>query len=346
MPGARLGRIGALPQREGMQREEGRSMRINRTFLYAGVFLVAVGAIVAIANANLVGTPWLADAVRLWPLAVIAIGVALVVRRTRFSFAGGMLAAALPGVVLGSAFAIVPRIAGSCGAQVEPAITSVDQGAFVGPANIRVEPGCGTFNLNTAPGNGWQLRSGNSAARTPTIDAFGGELLAIETTTRGGWRSLEGSRDRWELTIPAGDVETLTLDLNASRSHIDLTGAQVTNLDLDANASDVVLDLGRASVVDFSAQVNTGVLSIRLPAGSDLFGSVHVNAGEIQICAPPEAGLLVQTSGSAYDVVAEGRRLGRGDYQSTAYATAAFHIDISLVANFASVVINPIGGCR
>ena len=321
-------------------------MRINRTLLYAGVFLVAIGAIVVVANQNVVDTPTLTGAVRLWPLAVIAIGAALVVRRTRFSFAGGMLAAAVPGIVLGSAFAIVPRVAGTCGEQVEPAITTTDEGTFVGSANVVVETGCGTFNVRTAPGNGWQLLSGNSAGRTPTIDAFGGEMLVIESTSARGWRALEASRDRWELTIPSGDVDALSLDLNASRSHIDLAGARISTLDLDANASDVVLDLGRASVVDLSAQVNTGVMSIRLPSGSDLFGSVHVNAGEIQICAPPDAGLRVSTRGSAYDVVAEGRRLGRGDFESTSYSTAAFHVDIDLVANFASVVINPIGGCR
>ena len=321
-------------------------MRINRRFLYAGVFLVAMGGIVAVANANLVDTQALANVVRLWPLAVIAIGAALVVRRTRFSFAGGMLAAAVPGIVLGSGFAMVPRVAGACGEQAEPALTALDQGSFVGHANVLVVTGCGTFNVRTAPGDGWQLASGNSSGRTPTIDAFGGEMLVIESTTGRGWRALEGSRDRWELTLPAGDVDALSLDLNASRSHIDLTGARVSGLDLDANASDVVLDLGRATVVDLSAEVNAGVLSLRLPAGSDLFGTVHVNAGEVQICAPPETGLRVSTRGSAYDVVAEGRQLGRGDYQSAAYATSTFHVDIDVAANFATVLINPIGGCR
>ena len=90
-------------------------MRVNRGLLYAGVFLVAIGSVLVAADIGLIDTARLTDALRLWPLAVIAIGASLVLRRSRFSLQGGMLAAALPGLLLGAAIAIAPTYIPDCG---------------------------------------------------------------------------------------------------------------------------------------------------------------------------------------------------------------------------------------
>ena len=73
-------------------------MRVNRRFLNWGVFLVAIGGVLVVADLAAVDSATIADALALWPLAIIAIGVGLILRRTRFNVAGGMLAAAIPGL--------------------------------------------------------------------------------------------------------------------------------------------------------------------------------------------------------------------------------------------------------
>ena len=85
-------------------------MRVNRGLLYTGIFLVAIGAVLVAADVGAIDTARLTDALRLWPLAVIAIGASLVLRRSRFSLQGGMLAAALPGLILGGAIAVAPDL--------------------------------------------------------------------------------------------------------------------------------------------------------------------------------------------------------------------------------------------
>ena len=76
-------------------------MRINRRFLYAGVFLLAIGAVLVLADLGVFDATVLTNALRVfWPLAVIALGVGVVLRRTQFSLQSGLLAAALPGLVL------------------------------------------------------------------------------------------------------------------------------------------------------------------------------------------------------------------------------------------------------
>jgi hypothetical protein len=86
-------------------------MRLNRTLLYTGVFLLALGAALVAADLGQLTTAALTDALRLWPLALIAIGLGIALRRTQVSLAAGLIAAALPGLILGGAMATAPRLA-------------------------------------------------------------------------------------------------------------------------------------------------------------------------------------------------------------------------------------------
>jgi hypothetical protein len=86
-------------------------MRLNRTLLYSGVFLTALGVALLAIDASSPSTSQLIEVLRLWPLVPIAAGLALVLRRTSFSLAGGLLAAAVPGLVLGGLLALSPRVA-------------------------------------------------------------------------------------------------------------------------------------------------------------------------------------------------------------------------------------------
>ena len=86
-------------------------MRLNRTLLYTGAFLAAIGVALLAADFAPLETDALIGVLRLWPLALVAIGVGIALRRTRLSVASGLLAAAAPGLVLGVAMAATPRLA-------------------------------------------------------------------------------------------------------------------------------------------------------------------------------------------------------------------------------------------
>jgi hypothetical protein len=89
-------------------------MRVHRALLYSGVFLVAIGGALVAVDASGVDAATVVDVLRLWPLAVIAIGVGLVLRQSRFSLQGGLIAAALPGLILGGAIAAAPTHLPDC----------------------------------------------------------------------------------------------------------------------------------------------------------------------------------------------------------------------------------------
>jgi hypothetical protein len=320
-------------------------MRVNRRFLYWGVFLVAIGGVLVAADLQAVDAATIADAMRLWPLAFIAIGLGLVLRRTRFSLPAAMLAAAVPGLVLGGGFALAPRLAIDCGASGTPTSVATHQGSFDGPARVSVTTGCGSLDVGTAPGNGWQLDAGSTASRTPTIDASS-RALSIDAGGGDGWHVFDRGRDTWRLTLPTGAIDGLFLTVNAGEGHVGLAGAQIGRLELTTNAAQTSVDLAEASVEVLSGTVNAGLLSVHLPATADVTGSLEVNAGALQVCVPSGLGLSLRHTGVLNGVSVNGLHETDTTWQSPGYASAVHHADLNVNVNLGNVEINPIGGCK
>ncbi len=320
-------------------------MRVNRRFLYWGVFLVAVGGVLVVADLAAVDSATIADALRLWPLAIIAIGAGLILRRTRFSVAGGLLAAAMPGLLLGGAFAVVPHFSVDCGGRGQPVSLATTDGTFDGPARVSVTIGCGTLVVHTTAGNAWQLNAGTTANRTPVINASA-QSLTIDAGTSEGWRFFDAGRDDWDLTLPTTRLDDLSLVVNAGKGQVDLAGAQLGRLDVTTNAAETTVDVSAASLSGISGTVNAGLLSVHLPSGSDVSGSLTVNAGALQVCTPPGLGLRVRHTGVLSGLKVDGLQASGSDWQSQDYGSATHRADLNVTVNVGAVEINPIGGCR
>ena len=320
-------------------------MRMNRKFLYWGVFLVALGGVLVAADVNGVDDATIGDALRLWPLAIVALGLGLVLRRTRFSVAGGLLAAAVPGLVLGGMFAVVPHFTFDCSGGGEASSFATRNGTFDGPARVDVTTGCGSLVVTTAPGPGWHLETSNTADRGPAI-ATTSTSLSVDAGGHGGWHGFDAGRDVWRLSLPTSAIDDLSLVVNAGEGRIDLPGAQVGNLRLTTNAGKTTVDMSAASVASLSGTVNAGELSMELPAASDLSASMAINAGTLRVCAPSGLGLLVHHTGVLNGVAYRGLQQTGNDWQSPDYASAAHHADLTVSVNLGSVDINPIGGCK
>ena len=318
-------------------------MRMNRRFLYWGIFLVAIGGVLVAADLGAVDTAMLTDALRLWPLAIVAIGLSLVLRRTQLSLPGLLLAAALPGLVVGSAFAVGPRFIGDCG-RGQSASVATTQGVFDGPATVSVRSGCGSLNVKIAPGNGWQFDAGNTSGRTPAVESSGRSLSIDGASDAGNF--FGGGHEAMDLTLPASDLDAVSLVVFAGHAQVDLPGARINGLALTINAAQAAVDASAASLADVSAVVNVGSLSIDLPAASNLVGSFRVGAGELQICTPPGLGLRVTSSGTAEQIRVEGVAQHASVWQSPDYASATHRADLRVSATFGDVEINPIGGCK
>jgi hypothetical protein len=320
-------------------------MPINRRFLYAGVFLVAIGAVLVAVDLSGVDTAARVDLLRLWPLALVAVGAGLVLRRTRVSLSSGVLAAAMPGLILGGALSLAPRWASDCGNRGEAGSAETRQGTFDGPATVAVTSGCGSTVITTAPGNGWQFTSANAAGGALSVGSSA-RSLSIDAGGHARWPFVDSVRDTWGLTLPTTQIDELSLAINGGHGEVRLPGAQIGTLALTANASQLVVDVSGATVANLSGAVRVGHLSIQLPAQGVVAGSLRLGAGELLLCSPPGTGLHVAFTGPAREVTVEGRHQGGSDWQSADYASASTRADLRVSVEFGAVKINPIGGCK
>jgi len=319
-------------------------MTVNHRFLYWGVFLVAAGAVTLVAQGDAVSDDLVTQAVRLWPVAVIALGLGLLLHRTRFGLAGGMLAAAMPGLLLGGLIVAVPRMVPDCGG-VQPATFDTRQGTFGGAGSVDLTLACGDLSVTTVPGTGWQLQSGNASGGIAAVDVSADRLSVTSSSQRRPFGFNRGG-DVWRLSLPAASRLDLTAEVNAGRGRFDLAGAQLGNVRLAVNAGDARVDLSGATMANLSVSVNAASASVRLPTAADFGADLSVSAGSLRICAANELGLRVR----ATNVLAATHYTGlirNGDvWESPGYSMANHHADVTITANVGSVDVNPMGGCQ
>jgi hypothetical protein len=326
-------------------------MRVNRRLLYWGVVLLAVGGVLVLADLTAVDTAILADLVRLWPLAIIAIGLSLVLRRTRLALPALLAAALIPGLVVGAAFAVAPRFAGNCGTHGQLQNVASTSGAFTAPATVSIESGCGVLSVATTDGDGWTFDAASTSGVGPDIDATASSLSIREPR---GTNLLDAGRSDWDITLPAlpqADINHLSVVVTTGEGDLDLAGASFESLDLTANAGQLVVDASESKgLQSVSGVVNVGAMSLSLPGPSDLTSDLgvdlQVGAGHVEVCTPPGLGLSVDSESDAGRVAIAGLDQSSGEWMSPDYASAAHRAAITVHVSFGAVEINPIGGCN
>jgi hypothetical protein len=318
-------------------------MRVNRRLLSWGIFLLALGGVLVAADLRTIDTALLADLVRLWPLALLAVGFGLVLRKTRLGLPLVLAAALVPGLVLGAALAMVPRFAGDCGARGEPQPAAVAEGTFTARANVTVRGGCGSLAVSTAPGDAWRLDARNTTGRAPMVESAPNGL---EVRPRGdGGDFLDRGRDAWDLTLPANQISRLSIITIAGDGRIALPGAQLDRLLVTANASRIVVDASGASVRELSGTVNVGALSISLPDDGVASGSLRIGGGALQLCLSPEASVDIAISGTAESVTVGGEEWDGSSWPRSGREPAGTRATVDVHVTFGTLEINPIGGC-
>jgi hypothetical protein len=320
-------------------------MAINRRFLYAGLFLVALGGVLVLVDLAAVDTAAVSSALRLWPLAIIAIGAGIVFRRSRYALVAGVLAALVPGLVLGGGLAVAPRHSFDCGEQAAPSNAETQRGSFSGPATVELEANCGSLAIGTQPGSAWQLTTSNTAGRLPIVHS-NESALQVVSYGHDDWEFGDTGRDSWALALPTTELDRLAMTVNAGRASLALPGATVNTLLVTGNAADISVDATQATIADLNATLNFGRLSIRLPAQGLHSGAVRLGAGQLLLCVPFGLGMHVQFTGTPREVRVNGLVTDGSIWESEGYASASSRADLSVKVNFGSVLINPIGGCK
>ena len=235
----------------------------------------------------------------LWPLILIGVGIGLILRRTRFHFAGGLLVAATFGVMFGAVLAGGLNL-GTLGCGSGPAATDptiLDQQGTFGGGTATVDAPCHVREPVRRTDR--RLRLGCHRQRDrpngqPTLDQASNHLDVRSpdrnVTSRSTTVAARAGRSRWGAPSPY----SLDVNLNAGDASVDLSGLRIDTLTAQGNAiGSSHLLLHDATVGRLQVQVNAGDLRIGLPAGSNLVGQVQANAASIGLCADPGHGPAV-----------------------------------------------------
>ena len=317
---------------------------VNRKLLYMGVFLAAAGAAMLVIRGEAVGGEVVTQALRLWPILVIGLGVGLLLRGTRFGVAGGVLAAAMPGLLFGGLVVAAPDFMPECGS-AEPASYATRQGTFDGAASVDLRLDCGELSVTTAPGTGWHVQTGDTPGASPTVDASA-DRLSVSSADQRHRFGLPSGGDALVITLPADSTLDLAAEVNAGRGRFDLAGARLGDVQLDVNAGDVQVDLTGATLGRLSMDVNAAAASVRLPATGDFEADFAVNAAELNVCAPADLGLRIHQDVVLGDTTYSGLVRNGDTWETPGYAMATSHADVTISVNVGSVDVNPEGGCK
>jgi hypothetical protein len=317
---------------------------VNRKLLYTGVFLAAAGAAMLLVRGDAVDGEVVTQALRLWPVLLIGLGVGLLLRGSRFGVAGGMLAAAMPGLLFGGLIVATPDFMPECGI-AEPTSYESRQGTFDGYASVDLRLDCGELSVTTAPGTGWHVQSGDTTGSGATVDASA-DRLSVSSADQRHRFGLPWGGDALVITLPADSTLDLAAEVNAGRGRFDFAGARLGDVQLDVNAGEAQVDLTGATLGRLSMDINAAAASVRLPATGDFEADFAVNAAELNVCAPADLGLRIHQ-----DVVLGAATytglVRKGDtWETPGYSIATNHADVTISVNVGSVDVNPEGGCK
>ena len=323
-------------------------MRLDRAFVVCGAFFVGLGAVPLAARAGWISHAALADAWRLWPVMLIVIGVAVLVRRSPIAVLGAAIVGLTVGGTVGTAATLGSgRLVGCGGTGVTGAAALQRSGSFVGgAADADVGFACGTLQVNTRPGASWTALGWGPAADasvSATADSLrirpaGGIDLGVGSV---------GGNGRLAVTLPTTPALDLRLSESAGALDARLAGAHLSGLQADLNAADSSIDLTGA-VLNGPIRIDTtfGSTRLTLPADASASGTIQASFGDLEVCVPQGVGVRLTATSSfgSQDISGLGPAPETSVWQSADYLTAASHVDLQVGSSFGSFHFNH-GGC-
>lgn len=317
-------------------------MRVRRGLLFWGLFFIPLGAVPLLVRAGALDPNVVANAWRLWPLLLVALGLTLIVGRSRAGILGTVVAALALGTVAGGALAATTPWMGNvggCSSSGSEADQRFEQaGTFTGPAAVSLDLNCGTIDVAVQPGSDWRVGA-NYRDKPPRLES---SATSLKLNSPDGFGDL---RQAWQVTLPADQTSDIEITANASTGTIGLAGATLATLKADLNAGDLRIDATEGRVSTMDVAVNAG--RVRIRADGDLHGKLSANAGSLELCVPDDAALRIRVEEQltfAHNL--DDRGLTRtGDVWTREGSPSGGLVDLAIEGNAANLTLDPDGGC-
>jgi hypothetical protein len=316
-------------------------MSVNRGALFWGIFFLLLGGIPLLDRLGVIDAGTWGDVWRLWPLIIIAFGIAILIGRSRMAMAGTVVTAVVIGGIAGAGLAAGSGFLnfGDCvpgGSETALQQTS-DNGELQDGARVDIDGNCGEITVAGTSGTQWNLDASYRGS-PPRVSSGTGSvrIQAPEGTSQ---------RQEWDIRVPTDVVRELHVGMNAGGSTIDVKGAQLDELDVETNAGDARIDASGAQIGTLSVDVNAGRIRITLDGPVD-DGSLSVNAGAIDLCVPDGAALrLVVEEQLTFATNLDNRGLDQNGETWTRQGSGP-EIALHVEGNAASFTLDPEDGCQ
>jgi hypothetical protein len=321
-------------------------MRIDRSLLNWGVFLIALGGVpLAVqrgwADAGIAGDLW-----RLWPLILVGIGLGLILRWTPVAWLGGAIVAGTFGLIFGALVAGgLQGVSSACvGIGGGESVTTSENGPADGASfALELELSCGDVTITRASGAEWTLRAQHGPDDAPTIESTVDRLRLGQPGNDAIFVLSQQARSEWQVGLPAQAALDVGITLNAASGSLDLGSGPVERVGGTFNAGDVDIDLSAATtpqVADLSLTYNAASGSLALPVGS-LTGSMTLNASALDLCVPAdaEARFELESTLSSDDFSGSGLTQVGDSWQTPGFDTATERIDVSITSTVSSISV-------
>jgi hypothetical protein len=312
-------------------------MQLNRGLVFWGMALVTAGLVALAVQQGYVDRQALSGAWRLWPVVLIAIGLAIILSRTQFALLGTIVAALVVGAAGGLLFSIGPGFA-ACGDAEAGGSLDTQEGAFTGDeASVELDFSCGTLEVGLTDGGGWRATTGVAIDSTDSS-------LSVSSPSQGFMTGDE----HWQITLGRDVTYVISLEANAATSFLDLGAGRFTELTVDPNAGSLTLNLYGTSVEALDLSMNAGTATVIVDNETDVDGTLSSNAGSIQLCAEPGTALRISVEENvafSHDLETSDLVRGGDTWTSDGFEDADHHVDLRLEGNAASFSLNPEEGC-
>jgi hypothetical protein len=344
-------------------------MRINRSLLNWGVFLIALGGIPLAVDQGWLESDIASELGQLWPLILVGIGLGLILRWTPLSWFGGALVAATFGVIFGAAAVslrdndltnlqgIIPAIAsGACADGDAPPETTTSEGIASSEAfRLDLSLPCGELEVTRAADPTWSVVAAHEPGEAPIVDDADGANGTTGVSVRdSGGEDLafigRQTRSDWTVQVPVEAALSVVLTLDAAEGSIDTGVGPVDRVDATLNAADATIDLGQATsavppVVNVTLNASDG--RVILPAGSAQLAAT-LNASSMEVCAPSSVPLQIELNEtlSSSDLGDAGlEKVADDTWQSPGFTRAGDHHTLDITSTVSSLTIERPEAC-
>jgi hypothetical protein len=320
-------------------------MRINRSLLNWGVFLIALGGVPLAVQQGWADADIAADLWRVWPLILVGIGLGLILRWTPLAWLGGALVAGTFGLIFGAIVAGgIQGVSIGCAGlgSGESQTTSEDGPTSAASFSLELELSCGDLEVARAAGDTWSVVAEHGPDDSPAIAGTESGLTIDQGIGPDDFFAFtQQTRNDWTVGLPVEAALTVAMTLNAAAGTVDLGAGPVSAVDGTFNASDITLDLGAATTptpASLGLTFNASSGRLTLPDAA-VSGAMTLNASSLTICLPAsaEARFELDSTLSSDDLGSSRLSEVDGGWETEGYGTASTRVDLAISSTVSSI---------